>query len=326
MKDREVRERYPKTWSLFSALEEGAMHLDNMMRIDRDFADRLKSGGRHRSGPGVDHDLKRSQSLDFDLIYAGGTLSLPHAVLMARRGYRVLVFDRAQVGLVRREWNVGRDEFAALYTSGLLTPDEAESMALRRYERGLVRWHGGRDLFVEGVLDVPLDASALMATVREALVQAGGVVEDGWTLTGYRSWADQVRVRIETSEGEQRQLSARLLILATGASAGRDFDLICPTAGTVGTGYAQGEARNEVDMQVGEVLVSTEGVADERQLIWELFPGRGHEVTTYLFYYHEPRPDYPGQMLELFERYLEKLPSYKRGGGPGEGGVEMDGI
>ena len=326
MRDRAIKERYPRVWELFSQLDDGPMHLDNMMRLDAEFARFVESGGARRRGPGEDGALRRGRAADFDIIYAGGTLSLPHAVLMARRGYRVLVFDRTRVGFVRREWNVGRDEFAALYTSGLFTPEQAEAMALRRYDRGLVRWHGGRDLYVEGVLDVPLDAEALMSEARDALEEAGGKVQDGWTLTGYRAWADQVRVRIETDEGEV-QLSARLLVLATGASATRDFDLVCPTAGTVATGYALGDGPREVDPDVGEVLASTEGIEDGRQLIWELFPGRGREVTTYLFYYHEPRPQYPGAVLELFERYLEKLPSYKRGGGPAEGeGVEIDGV
>ena len=302
--------QFPKTEALFDALPNGEAHLKHLIKLDTEFDESVKTG-RRRFGPVEDRSLDVSTTLDFDIIYAGGTLALPHAVLMARRGYRVLVFDRYKVGFVRREWNVGREEFEALHRSGLFSPEVAETMAFRRYSHGIVRWHGGPELAIEGVLDVPLDAASLMKTTRDELTKAGGQVRDRWTLERYCARPRQVEVAIQTPDGP-RQLTARLLVLATGASAARDFDLICPTVGTVATGFVNGTGKDEVNPDVGEVLVSTEGISRGRQLIWELFPGREDEVATYLFYYHEPRPEYPGQLLELFERYLEKLPSYKR--------------
>src|SRR4051812_28298278 len=44
---------------------------------------------------------------DFDAVIAGGGLSLLLAPLLAARGLRVAVFDRATVGAAHREWNGG---------------------------------------------------------------------------------------------------------------------------------------------------------------------------------------------------------------------------
>lgn len=327
--DAAIQSEFPKTWSLFAEWPDGHAHLRRMAQLDGEWAACVRGeqawGAR---GPSLNPALGEADDCAFDVIYAGGTLSLPHAVLMARRGWRVLVFDRWKVGTVRREWNIGRAEFDALHESGLFTPEEAEPLALRRYKTGLVQWHEGSPKWVDGVLDVPLDAEGLMRKTREALVHAGGDVRDGWTLRGYRPGRERVTLEIETPTGV-KTLGARLLILATGSSAGRDFDLICPTVGTVGCGYAPGDGG--VDPDIGELLVTTEHAQDGRQLIWELFPGRADEVATYLFYYHEPYAAMPGALLELFERYLEKLPGYKAGLGPDAAvdrahGVTRDGI
>jgi lycopene cyclase CruA len=71
---------------------------------------------------------------------------------------------------------------------------------------------------------------------------------------------------------------------------------------------------NEVDFGVGEILVSTEDASDNRQLIWEGFPGspRKDEYTTYLFFYDSVESKADKSLLALFETYFEKLPTYKR--------------
>jgi lycopene cyclase CruA len=60
------------------------------------------------------------------------------------------------------------------------------------------------------------------------------------------------------------------------------------------------------------VLYSHGDISRGRQLIWELFPGRGDELTFYLFYYHEVHPDNPGSLLDLYEDFFAILPEYKR--------------
>jgi lycopene cyclase CruA len=59
--------------------------------------------------------------------------------------------------------------------------------------------------------------------------------------------------------------------------------------------------------------VTTEGVVDGRQHLWEAFPGRAGETTVYLFYYAEAGARRPGALLDLYDRFFTTLPTYKRG-------------
>jgi lycopene cyclase CruA len=60
------------------------------------------------------------------------------------------------------------------------------------------------------------------------------------------------------------------------------------------------------------VLNSHGDISRGRQLIWELFPGRGNELTFYLFHYHQVNPDNPGSLLEMYEDFFTILPEYRR--------------
>jgi lycopene cyclase CruA len=150
---------------------------------------------------------------------------------------------------------------------------------------------------------------------------------------------------------------ARLLLDGMGSTsplallrhAGRPFAGVCPTVGTVARGFEAGSERQQVDPTLGDILISVADTQDGKQMIWEGFPGRGDELTVYLFYYaalrkagraraflpasasgHAPRgplgngkhnghaagvvgqPRY--SLLALFEQYFALLPSYKRPG------------
>jgi lycopene cyclase CruA len=84
--------------------------------------------------------------------------------------------------------------------------------------------------------------------------------------------------------------------------------------GGVLTGLDEGEDDPErIDPSVGEVLVTTEGVEDGRQHIWEAFPGRPGETTVYLFAYEPAEARRPGDLTRLYARFFERLPAYKRG-------------
>src|SRR5262245_33170541 len=127
-----LAERYPLTMAAFAAM--GALdHLDRIARLDAVWdeirwppADDRRPPDSHRAlygGPSVaakpsadeiytQSKIQNAQrapesKIDFDLIYAGGGLGLIHAAVMARRyGYRVLLFDRGEVGCAQREWNI----------------------------------------------------------------------------------------------------------------------------------------------------------------------------------------------------------------------------
>jgi lycopene cyclase CruA len=129
-------------------------------------------------------------------------------------------------------------------------------------------------------------------------------------LAGYRVGKGGVAVTLSPA----RTLSARVLVDGMGASSPHAaFDLVCPTVGGVLGDLAAGDGALEVDARVGEILVTTEGIEDDRQHIWEGFPGPGGRFTTYLFYYTEPQRLPAAPLRALYERFFATRPRYKRG-------------
>lgn len=60
------------------------------------------------------------------------------------------------------------------------------------------------------------------------------------------------------------------------------------------------------------MLFSHGDISRGRQLIWELFPGAGPEITVYLFHYHQVNAENPGSLLEMYEDFFTILPEYRR--------------
>ncbi len=88
----------------------------------------------------------------------------------------------------------------------------------------------------------------------------------------------------------------------------KTFDSVCPTVGAILEGL-----KPEVwDKRYGDVLFSHGDISRGRQLIWELFPGEGDEITVYLFHYHQVHQDNPGSLLEMYEDFFSILPEYRR--------------
>src|SRR5690606_18222204 len=85
----------------------------------------------------------------------------------------------------------------------------------------------------------------------------------------------------------------------------------CPTVGGTLEGLAEGDAVDEMDPRVGEILATTDDVDDGRQHVWEAFPGRPGATTVYLFHYAWAGRQ--GTLLDLFARFFARRPGYKRG-------------
>ncbi|MGB0387993.1 MAG: hypothetical protein ACPGWR_24520 [Ardenticatenaceae bacterium] len=263
---------------------------------------------------------------EFDVVYAGGGLSVLHALAMQRRGWRVLLFDRRAVGQTHREWNISRAEMALLVEGGLFSWQELAGVMAREYERGFIRFHDPSGAPVEfdlpGVLDVAIDASALLSLARRKLEAAGGTVWEGCAFEYAWLASDglpRAVVGVRKARQEALRVGAKLLVNGMGALSplslalageGLPLDGVCPTVGTVARGFAEGE----IDPQVGEILVTLEGAREGRQLIWEGFPTHGDHFTTYLFYYDvtQGRAEDPHSLLTLFDDYFHLLPRYKR--------------
>ena len=168
------------------------------------------------------------------------------------------------------------------------------------------------------VLNVALDSEALLRRCGEKLLAAGGTI---WDETEFE-WAnvrdDEVTVQTHhRPTGQARTTQGRLLVDAMGTASpiawqlnqGRAFDSVCPT---VGACISSGFEPAVWDSTYGDVLFSHGDISRGRQLIWELFPAQGDELTIYLFHYHEVHPDNPGSLLAMYEDFFHILPEYRR--------------
>ena len=266
---------------------------------------------------------------EFDVIYAGGTLGLLHAAVMACRYHRkVLVFDAHTVGKTHRDWNISDAELQEFVNAGLFTPDEIEKAVVNRYKTGFVKFFDGNSkiktppLFMDNVLDVAVEADKLLEIAVKKLKKTESQIIN--KLRFIRAFVQKEKVSIECEEvksGRRKLFSAKLFVDATGTNspvsrrlnAGKSITHVCPTVGTLARGFKRGTAAKEVDFSVGEILVSTEDASDNRQLIWEGFPGNPSkdEYTTYLFFYDSVQSKADKSLFRLFEDYFGKLPDYK---------------
>lgn len=262
----------------------------------------------------------------YDLIYIGGALGVIHAAVMARLGYRVLLLERMPFGRMNREWNISRDEIQSLIDLGLFTAAEIETLIAREYKDGYNKFFDANNppvaqapiLHTPKVLNIALDGEKLLYLAGVKLTEAGGEI---WDETEFvRADVEAKKVVVQASHlptKADRTTSARLLVDAMGSASpiawqlngGRAFDSVCPTVGAVIDG---GFEPGVWDAEYGDVLYSHGDISRGRQLIWELFPAAGGELTVYLFHYHQVHPENPGSLLELYEDFFTILPEYRR--------------
>jgi lycopene cyclase CruA len=264
--------------------------------------------------------------ISYDLIYIGGALGVIHAAVMAQLGYKVLLVERLPFGRMNREWNISRDEFQSLIDLGLFTPSEFESVIAREYVDGFNKFFDSNNpphlkapvLHTSKVLNIGIDAEKLLRVCGEKLQAAGGVIIDETEFTRVDVVSNGVRIKLTSLVNqEETEAQGRLLVDAMGTASPiawqlngiRTFDSVCPT---VGAAIASGFEPGVWDAQYGDVLFSHGDISKGRQLIWELFPAAGDELTIYLFHYHQVHPDNPGSLLEMYEDFFAILPEYRR--------------
>lgn len=314
---------YPKTVHYFQKMPQGEAHLTRVYWWEQ----RWRAGVRNPQQPQqVIFRSTDAAAPDYDLIYVGGALGIIHAAVMARLGYRVLLLERLPFGRMNREWNISRSEFQSVIDLGLFTPAEFENLIAREYIDGFHKFFDSNNpsqakapiLHTPTVLNVAIDAEKLLKVCGEKLRAAGGEI---WDETEFvRADISQSSVVVQAKHLPSqtvKQASARLLVDAMGTASpiswqlngGRAFDSVCPTVGAVIDG---GFAPGVWDSRYGDVLNSHGDISRGRQLIWELFPGRGNELTFYLFHYHQVHPENPGSLLEMYEDFFTILPEYRR--------------
>ncbi|MEG5174542.1 flavin-dependent dehydrogenase [Microcoleus sp. B3-D7] len=292
----------------------------------------LKEEGRGKKEEGTGEKAEGTISVSdsgdtfYDLIYIGGALGVIHAAVMARLGYRVLLVERMPFGRMNREWNISRDEIQSLIDLGLFTAAEIETLIAREYQDGYNKFFDANNppvaqapvLHTPKVLNVALDGEKLLNLAGVKLTEAGGEIWDETDFLRADVEAEKVVVQgRHLPTKTDRTALGRLLVDAMGSASpiawqlneGRTFDSVCPTVGAViDAGFEPGVW----DSEYGDVLYTHGDISRGRQLIWELFPGAGTELTVYLFHYHQVHPENPGSLLEMYEDFFAILPEYRR--------------
>lgn len=326
----ELRRKFPLTMGNFAALPNREAWLNRIREIEerwnefRENPDKTEEVIFYNSKP-----KNLEIEAEFEIVYAGGTLGLLHATVMSSRYNRkVLVFDAHTVGKTHRDWNISDEELQEFSSAGLFTKEEIETAVANRYKTGFVKFYDANSrvktppLFMENVLDVAIEADKLLEIARKKLEKTDSKIIDN--LRFVRAFSNKERVLIECEDlgnGRRKLFAAKLFVDATGTNSpvsrqindGRSITHVCPTVGTVARGFERGTDEKSVDFSVGEILVSTEDSAENRQLIWEGFAGnpRKDEYTTYLFFYDSVDSPADKSLFGLFENYFEKLPDYK---------------
>ncbi|MGK7902289.1 MAG: NAD(P)/FAD-dependent oxidoreductase [Hormoscilla sp.] len=316
--------QYPLTVKYFQKMPRGDYHLQRVYWWEQRWRQSVRNPQKPQQV--VFPQQQTAPNTEYDLIYIGGALGVIHAARMARLGYRVLLIERLPFGRMNREWNISRDEFQRIIDLGLFTPQEFEQIIAREYIDGFNKFFDcnnpshlkAKVLHTPTVLNVALDSEKFLDLCGQKLRDAGGVI---WDETEFiRADVSQNNVLVHLQHlptGEQRQATGRLLVDAMGTASpiawqmngGRAFDSVCPT---VGGAIASGFEPGVWDSDYGDVLNSHGDISRGRQLIWELFPGAGEELTIYLFHYHQVHPDNPGSLLEMYEDFFTILPEYRR--------------
>lgn len=336
---------YPKTVHHFRAIPNGEADLTRAYWWEQRWRDGVQNPKQPKpvifqAGQALERGPIEDKSTDetlYDLIYIGGALGTIHAAMMAQLGYRVLLVERLTFGRMNREWNISRDEFQSLIDLGLFTPAEFEDMIAREYRDGFHKFFDANNppqakahiLQTPTVLNIAIDSDTLLQYCGEKLRSAGGEI---WDRTEF-SYAviEETHVTVwvkppnpgttgqtsaDASNYGSKPVKGRLLIDAMGTASpiawqlnqGRPFDSVCPTVGAV----LEGLNPEVWNSDYGDVLNSHGDISRGRQLIWELFPGKGQELTVYLFHYHQIHPDNPGSLLEMYEDFFMILPEYRR--------------
>ncbi|MGI8789077.1 MAG: NAD(P)/FAD-dependent oxidoreductase [Pyrinomonadaceae bacterium] len=326
----EFRRQFPLTVENLAALPNREAWLNRIWEIERrwrEFRENPKQSEEAFFFNSAPKDL--IIEAEFEIVYAGGTLGLLHAAVMAAEYDRkVLVFDAHTVGKTHRDWNISDEELREFIKAGLFTEAEIETAVMNRYRTGFVKFYDANSkiktppLFMDNVLDVAIEADRLLEIAAKKLKKTESKIINN--LRFIRAFVGKEKVLIECEDaksGKRRLFAAKLFVDATGTNspvsrqlnAGKSITHVCPTVGTVARGFKRGAGEGEVDFSVGEILVSTEDAADNRQLMWEGFAGNSKkdEYTTYLFFYDSIESKADKSLLRLFENYFEKLPEYK---------------
>jgi lycopene cyclase CruP len=244
-------------------------------------------------------------SVDRDIIISGGTLGILLAAALQKLGWRVTVIERGILQGREQEWNISRQELSVFIELELLTEAELEKVIVTEYNPARVGFAGGKDIWVNDVLNIGVDPIYLLATLKQKFLESGGHLLENTSFKTATVHPNGVSI----STGET-QLTTRLLIDAMGHFSpivrqlrkGKKPDAVCVVVGSCASGYSQNNT--------GDLIYSFTPIIDRCQYFWEAFPAKDGR-TTYMFSYLDAHPQRPS--LEYFmEEYLRLLPEYQK--------------
>ncbi len=260
------------------------------------------------------------ETVDWDVVVCGGTLGIMIGATLAIQGWRVALVERGILRGRDQEWNISRQELQELVDLDLLTPDELEMAIATEYNPARISFTGGKDIWVNDVLNIGVDPVCLLEILKQKFLAAGGTLlehtgfvnatvhPNGLTVTTNQSSPRPEREADSTGSTE-KELTTRLLLdvmghfspIARQARNGQSPDAVCMVVGTCAQGYPKNDT--------GDLFASFTPVQRQCQYFWEAFPARDGR-TTYMFTYLDAHPDRPS-LEEFFGDYLTLLPDYQ---------------
>jgi lycopene cyclase CruA len=109
---------------------------------DAELVERLEHLDALRANPPRDDDAPPRPDddarADYDVVLAGGGLSVLYAPMLARLGLRLAVFERARAAAAHREWNASHRELHALSDAGGVYRRRGGRTRARAVPRGLL--------------------------------------------------------------------------------------------------------------------------------------------------------------------------------------------
>ncbi|MBD2042164.1 FAD-dependent oxidoreductase [Microcoleus sp. FACHB-672] len=256
------------------------------------------------------------ETVEWDIVIAGGTLGIFIGAALAQRGWRVALVERGILRGRDQEWNISRKELDVFVELDLLSEAELGQAIATEYNPARVSFLNGAEVWVRDVLNIGVDPVSLLDTLKLQFLEAGGQLFENTAFEAAIVHPDGITVEIKSQaeDSSPRTLTTRLFIDAMGhfspvirqARQGQKPDSICLVVGSCARGFPQNET--------GDLFVSFTPIQHQCQYFWEAFPARDGR-TTYLFTYLDADPQ-RFSLEFLFEEYLRLLPAYQ--------GVEID--
>jgi len=215
----EIRRRSPLLVENLAKLPNREMHLKRIWEIEERW-------NRFRENPEKFEEVvlfdaaPESSAIEneFEIIYAGGTLGLLHAAVMAlKHNRKVLIFDAHTVGKTHRDWNISDEELQEFVRAGLFTPEEIEKAVVNRYKTGFVKFYDGNSrvkappLYMDNVLDVAIEADKLLELAARKLKKTDSKIISNLRFIRAYVQKDKVTVECEDARSGARRLLAQAI-------------------------------------------------------------------------------------------------------------------